>query len=148
MKPGIDYIGISVGALMFNNQGEIFLSKRSQNTKNERGCWEIPGGAVEFGETLQNAITREIKEEYGIDIILLHQLPAQNHLLPQENQHWVPSAFISKIKSGQTPKIMEPHKCDAIGWFKLNQLPEPLSVITKLDLTAYHQHIQSHPHAQ
>ena len=140
MKPGIDYIGISVGALMFNNQGEIFLTKRSQQVKNERGCWEAPGGAVEFGETLQDAVKREIKEEYGVDIELLHQLPAQNHLLPQENQHWVPSSFISKIKSGQTPTIMEPHKCDAIGWFSLKKLPKPLSVITKLDLTAYHHY--------
>ncbi|MBI2029344.1 NUDIX hydrolase [Candidatus Gottesmanbacteria bacterium] len=46
MKQGIDYIGISVGALIFNEKGEVFLSKRSQNAKNEKGCWEAPGGAV------------------------------------------------------------------------------------------------------
>ncbi len=148
MKPGIDYVGISVGALIFNKKDEIFLTKRSRNAKNERGCWEAPGGGVEFGETLQDAIKREIKEEYGVDIELLDQLPAQNHLLPKENQHWVPSSFISKIKPGQIPKIMEPHKCDAIGWFNLKKLPKPLSVITRLDLIAYHQHLNHHPHDQ
>ncbi|MFH0864125.1 MAG: NUDIX domain-containing protein [Candidatus Gottesmanbacteria bacterium] len=136
MKKGIDYIGVSVGALIFNKKGEIFLTKRSKNTKNEHGCWEAPGGGVEFGETLQDAIKREIKEEYGVDIILLKQLPAQNHLLPKESQHWVPTSFIAKIKNGQTPKIMEPEKCDNLGWFPLNKLPRPLSVITKLDLKA------------
>jgi len=35
------------------------------------------------------------------------------------------------------PKIMEPNKCDEIGWFKLDKLPEPLSTITKLDLKRY-----------
>ena len=49
MKKGIDYIGVSAGAIIFNEKGEIFLSKRSQNTKNEKGCWETPGGSVEFG---------------------------------------------------------------------------------------------------
>ena len=86
MKTGIDYIGISVGAMIFNQKRELFLSKRSQNVTNERGCWEIPGGKVDFGETLQKAIKREMLEEYGVDLVLLHQLPAQNHLLPKEKQ--------------------------------------------------------------
>ena len=43
MKNGIDYIGVSVGAMIVNDGGEILLAKRSQNAKNERGCWEVPG---------------------------------------------------------------------------------------------------------
>ena len=141
MKRGVDYIGVSVGAMIFNGRKELFLTKRGQQATNERGCWEIPGGGVEFSETLQVAIKREIKEEYGVDIILLQQLPAQNHILPKEKQHWVPTSFISRIKNGQTPKILEPHKCDALGWFALNKLPQPLSIITKLDLKAYKQYL-------
>lgn len=37
MKKSIDYIGVSCGAMIFNDKGELFLSKRSQNCKNERG---------------------------------------------------------------------------------------------------------------
>jgi mutator protein MutT len=136
MKPGIDFPGVSVGAMVLNDNFEVFLAKRGDNARNERGCWEIPGGRVEFGETLQTAIVREMKEEYNIEIELLEQLPAQNHLLPEEHQHWVPSCFISKIKSG-TPQIMEPDKCTGIGWFPLTKLPTPLSKITKLDLVAF-----------
>lgn len=141
MKRGIDYIGISVGAMIFNSKQELFLTKRGPHATNERGCWEIPGGGVEFGEKLQHAAKREIKEEYGVDIILLHQLPAQNHLISAEKQHWVPTTFIAKIKSGQTPKILEPDKCAAIGWYSLNRLPRPLSIITKLDLKAYKKYL-------
>lgn len=137
MRKGVDYIGVSAGAMIFNKKGELFLSKRSQKATNEKGCWEIPGGKVAFGETLQTAIKREMKEEYGVDLVLLHQLPAQNHILPKENQHWVPSCFICKIKGNKEPKILEPDKCNAIGWFFLKKLPKPLSVITKLDLKAY-----------
>lgn len=137
MKKGIDYIGVSVGAIIFNNKGEIFLSKRSQNTKNEKGCWEAPGGSVEFGEKLEEAVKREIVEEYGTEIEIIEQWPASDHLIPDEKQHWVATTFLAKFKTGQEPKIMEPEKCDEIGWFNLSDLPTPLSIITKMDLEQY-----------
>ena len=61
MKNGVDYIGVSAGAMIFNDRGELFLSKRSQNATNEKGCWETPGGSVNFGETLEEAVRREIE---------------------------------------------------------------------------------------
>ncbi len=137
MKKGIDFIGVAVGAMIFNDNKELFLSKRSQNCKNERGCWEIPGGSVDFGEKLTDAIKREAKEEYGIEIEILKQFPAADHIIPNEHQHWVPTTFLAKLKPGQIPKIMEPDKCDAIGWFALDKLPTPLSIITKIDISYY-----------
>lgn len=137
MQKGVDYIGVAVGVMMFNEKNELFLSKRSEQVKNEKGCWEIPGGSVEFGETLHDAVKREIKEEYGVKIDTLEQFPAEDHLVPQEKQHWVATTFLAKVKEGQIPKIMEPDKCDAIGWFALDNLPSPLSIITRLDLKHY-----------
>lgn len=139
MKKGIDYIGVGVGAIIFNDKGEIFLSKRSQNTKNEKGCWEAPGGNIEFGETQEQAITREMMEEYGTEIEIIEQWPASDHLIPNEKQHWVATTFLAKFKSEQEPKIMEPDNCDAIGWFNLNELPTPLSLITKMGLEKYYK---------
>jgi mutator protein MutT len=137
MKQGVDYIGVAVGAMMFNDKGELFITKRSQNCKNERGHWEIPGGSVQFGETLEDAVKREVKEEYGVDVEIVKQYPASDHIIPADKQHWAPTTFIVTIKSGQTPTIMEPDKCDAIGWFPLNNLPTPLSIITRIDIARY-----------
>lgn len=137
MKIGVDYIGVSVGALVFNKRGEVFLNKRSQNARNEKGSWEAPGGAVHFGEKRVDALKREIKEEFGIDIKIVRVLQTEDEILPREKQHWVATTYITKIKGEQQPRIMEPHKSDAIGWFPLNDLPSPLSYITKLDIVAY-----------
>lgn len=145
MKQGIDYIGVAVGALMINDKGEIFITKRSQNCKNEKGFWEIPGGSVEFGETLEDAVKREVKEEYGVEVEIVKQWPAVNHLIPNELQHWVPTLFTVQIKPGQTPRIMEPTKCDAIGWFSINNLPSPLSIVTKIDLDRYVKDLSGTP---
>ena len=134
MLSGIDYIGVGVGAAIFNSEGKLFLKLRGKKAKNERGTWEIPGGSVEFGETLEDALKREIKEEYGIDISVIELLDVCSHIIPDEHQHWVSPTYICKITRGK-PKIIEPKKCDAIGWFTQKEIVKlPLSIITKYDL--------------
>ena len=142
MEKGINYIGVSAGAMIFNDKGELFLAKRSQKASNERGCWETPGGGIDFGETLEEAVRREIREEYGVEIEIVEQFPAADHIIPKDHQHWVATTFLAKLKNGQIPKIMEPDKCDVIGWFRLNNLPKPLSIITKLDIQYYKKHVK------
>lgn len=52
---------VSVAGLVSNDNGEILL------IKSPRRGWEYPGGMVEPGETFQEALIREIKEETGVD---------------------------------------------------------------------------------
>lgn len=143
MKPGIDYIGVGVGAAIFNKEGKLFITLRGKKAKNERGKWEIPGGSVEFGETCEEAVIREIKEEYGIEIEVIELLGIYDHLIPEEKQHWVAPTFLCKIVKGK-PKIMEPEKCDDIGWFTLAEAKKlTLSIITKHDLIALNKKYSS-----
>jgi mutator protein MutT len=128
MKKGIDYIGVGVGAVILNAEGKVFLAKRGREVRNESGRWEFPGGGVEFGETLENALAREVREEYGLEIEVQELLDVVNHLIPAEKQHWVSPTFLCRVKSG-APSIREPHKCDEIGWFTLNEIPEGLLTI-------------------
>jgi len=142
MKQGKDYIGVGVGAMIFNDKQELLLCKRGQAAKNERGCWECPGGSIEFGETMAQATIREVQEELGIDIRLQHQLHAVDHLIPSEGQHWITTPFIATVLRG-TPTIREPGKCDEIGWFALNKLPKPLSIATQLNIVDYEARFKS-----
>ncbi len=48
MRKGVDYIGVGVGGVIFNDEGKVFLAKRGAAARNEAGKWEFPGGAVEF----------------------------------------------------------------------------------------------------
>ena len=141
MQKGIDYIGVSVGAIIINDKGQVLLTKRSQKTRNEQGKWEAPGGAVKFGEKREEAVKREIQEELGVDIEIIRVIHTSDEILSEQKQHWVPTSYLVKIKDNQEPKIMEPEKCDEIKWFSLNELPPNLSYITTLDLQAYKQQI-------
>jgi len=135
MQKGIDYIGVGVGAAIFNSKGELFITKRGKEAKNERGKWEIPCGSVEFGETFEQAIKREIREELGIEIKIIELLGICDHIIPDEKQHWVSPTFICKITRG-IPEIKEPEKCEQIGWFTLNKAEQlPLSIVTTYDVS-------------
>lgn len=143
MKRGIDYIGVGVGAVIVNDRGQLFLSRRGPLSRNERGLWEFPGGSVEFGEKIADALRREIFEEFGVLIEVDALLDVSDHILPDEGQHWVSPTFICRIISG-TPVIQEPGKCSDIGWFDLDQIPNDLTVISKENLDhylAYTRHI-------
>lgn len=123
MRRGVDYIGVGVGAIIFDAESRVFLAKRGPLARNERNRWEFPGGGVELGETLVHALGREIAEEYGCEIEVLELLDVVDHIIPDEGQHWVSPLFICRVKSG-TPHIREPHKCEEIGWFSLAEIPE------------------------
>ena len=68
MKRGIDYIGVGVGGVIINADKTLFLAKRGAHARNERHKWEFPGGSVEFGERIEDALVREVREEYGFEI--------------------------------------------------------------------------------
>ncbi len=143
MRRGVDYIGVGVGAIIVDQTGCLFLAKRGTKAQNERGLWEFPGGAVEFGETLHNALIREIREEYSITIAVGDLLTVTDHILPAEKQHWVSPSFICRIAQGE-PTILEPEKCAEIGWFALDAIPADLTQVTRHDLELYRAYAAQH----
>ncbi len=134
-RRGIDYIGVGVGAVILNQRNEVFLARRGEKARNERGLWECPGGSVEFGETLAAALRREMREEYGIEIEVCELLDVVDHILPDEGQHWVSPSFVCRITAGE-PSILEPEKCSQIGWFALDALPSETTLASKNSLNA------------
>lgn len=57
---------VAVGGIVENEQGDILL------VKTHHGWWVFPGGQVEAGENLIDALSREIKEESGIDTVVCY----------------------------------------------------------------------------
>ncbi|MBC6453504.1 MAG: NUDIX domain-containing protein [Hormoscilla sp. SP5CHS1] len=54
----------TVGALVVNGSGRVLIVK----TTKWRGTWGVPGGKVEWGETLEAALKREFREEVGLEL--------------------------------------------------------------------------------
>ena len=57
---------VGVGAVVLDDDGRVLLVRRANEPL--KGEWSLPGGAVDVGETLENGIRREVREETGIEI--------------------------------------------------------------------------------
>jgi ADP-ribose pyrophosphatase YjhB (NUDIX family) len=57
---------VGVGAVIFDELGRVLLIQRG--TEPNKGRWSIPGGLVELGEPLQEALRREVLEETGLSV--------------------------------------------------------------------------------
>ncbi len=136
MRQGIDYIGIGCGALIINENNETLLLKRTDKSRNQAGFWSKPGGGVEFGEKVEDAVRREVKEELGIDIELTKFLGFTNQIIKDESQHWIAFNYLAKIIKGQ-PQNLEPEKHEEIKWFKFSDLPEKITQTTTEPIKEY-----------
>lgn len=137
MRSGVNHINVGVAALIINKYGKLLLSLRGENVTVEQSKWEIPGGAVNFGETLIQALKREVNEEVGVVIEVRDLLHVCDHISHSKKQHWVSLTFISHITSGE-PFICENEKCKNIGWYSIEDAKVlNLSKITRIDIEMY-----------
>jgi 8-oxo-dGTP diphosphatase len=120
-----DYIG--VGAIVVDRARVLLLKRRKES---ETGCWDIQGGAVEFGEPIEDAVKRELKEELSVEVELVALLGVTDHILPHAGVHWVSPVFLAKIASG-TPKNAERDKHSDLRWFGLDDLPDDVTLTTR-----------------
>lgn len=127
MKKGQDFIGVGVVYFCHDGQGNFVMAKRSKNARDEQGRWDIGGGGMEFGDSVENTLKKEIKEEYSTDVLAHEFLGFRDVHREHEGRstHWVVLDFKVLIDPGMV-KIGEPHKFDEINWFKLETLPESL----------------------
>jgi len=127
LKRGVDFIGVTCVFFCHDGKGNVLLHKRSNKCRDEVGRWDCGAGAMEFGEEFEEAVKREIKEEYGIEPLALHFAGASNILRKNGavGTHWIALIFAARIEPEKV-KIGEPEKVDEHGWFPLNKLPDPL----------------------
>ncbi len=124
---GIDHIGICVGFLCHDGDGRFLFAKRSANCRDEHGTWDCGGGALDFGNKVEEQLRQEIKEEYCADVIESEFIGYRDvfRTIDGRKSHWLAIEFLVRLDPGQVMNG-EPHKFDKIGWFRLDDLPKPL----------------------
>jgi ADP-ribose pyrophosphatase YjhB (NUDIX family) len=127
------YPKVGVGGIVLQD-GKVLLLLRKNPP--EAGSWSLPGGRVEFMERLEDAVVRELREELGITVEVESLVCVVNHIVREENAHWVAPAYRVRVVSG-VPKNLEPEKTAAIEWFLMSDLPVNLSSSARSALAAF-----------
>jgi 8-oxo-dGTP diphosphatase len=129
--PGLDFPGLGVGLAILRD-GKLLLCRRMKAP--EAGHWNIVGGKVDHMEPAEVAARREAEEETGLSIATIRYLGVTEQVIAADRQHWVSLLYVTEDTTGE-PQLTEPDKLSEIGWFDLDDLPQPLSVFTRTVLT-------------
>ncbi|OGT97826.1 MAG: DNA mismatch repair protein MutT [Geobacteraceae bacterium GWC2_48_7] len=83
-----EYIVTSVVAVIVDDEGRVLLTKR--NIPPFQNMWVMPGGKIDLGEPIVEALKREAHEEVGLEIEVKELIDVFEHLTPgEENYHFV-----------------------------------------------------------
>ena len=119
-----------VAAIIIEN-GKVFATQRGYGEFKDG--WEFPGGKIEPGETPEEAIVREIKEELDTEVEVIELLDTVEYDYP--NFHLSMGCFICKIKSGDL--VLKEHEAtkwltkDTLG--SLEWLPADMGLVGEIE---------------
>jgi 8-oxo-dGTP diphosphatase len=115
-------ITVVAAGILIDSEGRYLLGQRPEG-KPYSGYWEVPGGKVEKGETVAQALRRELQEELGIDVLASEELTVLEYDYP----HAYVRLYVSIIREWSgTPRGCEGQ---ALSWQSIaSELPsvEPL----------------------
>lgn len=122
---------IRVVAAIILDQGKVFATQRGYGEFKDG--WEFPGGKIDAGESPQEALVREIKEELDTEIEVLNLLDTVEYDYPKF--HLSMDCFLCKIKSGHL--VLKEHEASA--WltketlYSVNWLPADLGLLPLIE---------------
>ncbi len=115
-------VGVGVGVLLLR-EGKALFGMRSKTESYGAGTWSMPGGKIEWGETLEDAAIREVLEETGIIVRSVRVLCVNNDR--GDGHHFVTVGLIAESFVGE-PKATSPDELTDWRWFPLDTLPDPM----------------------
>ena len=111
-----------VGVAVFVIKNGRFVMGHRQGSHGH-DTWGLPGGHLEFGESWEECVIRETREEVGLEIKNIRFIAATNDIFATESKHYITIFMVADWAAGKA-KIGEPEKCDEIAWFTYETMPE------------------------
>lgn len=106
-----------VCALIENRDGHILMAQRPPH-KHLGLKWEFPGGKIEPGESAETALHRELHEELGCTVDILHSLPRVTHAYETVTIEMIP--FVARLAADSAEP--HPHEHVALRWIRPAEL--------------------------
>jgi mutator protein MutT len=104
----------TVGGLIKRDDGHVLLC----DSHKWPGLYTVPGGHIELGETCEEALVREIKEEVGLDVEVIELISIQQVIYPKEfwkHAHFIFFDYLCRAQGNQTP-VVDSNEIQATIW--------------------------------
>lgn len=116
--------GVGVATIVYRD-GKILLGQRGAQSAHARGVWSMPGGKLDFGESLEDCARRETREEAGLEVEAPRFVALTNDIFAGEERHFITIFMLASSSVGE-PQVLEPGKMEEWAWFAWDELPHPL----------------------
>lgn len=127
------------GIILDNLKQKVLLGKRKNCFG--AGSWGLPGGHLEFGESFEEAIAREMLEETGLVAQKIKVFGAFNTAILPDSHHVQIGCLVEAYEG--VPYIAEADKCDALDFYDLDALPEPIFFSSQPILDRFRKNLSS-----
>lgn len=117
----VDRASVGVGVIV--RKGSDILQIQRQGSHGA-GSWSVPGGHIDFGESVEECAAREVMEETGVVIRNPRFLGYTNDVFMEEGKHYVTMWVEADYAYGE-PTITSPRETAFVGWVSQKQLPTP-----------------------
>jgi 8-oxo-dGTP diphosphatase len=119
------YCGRTATAIILCSEDRVLLIKR--DTLPFKGCWALPGGRMDPGETVEQTCIREVKEETGLEVEIVHTLGDYHEYGFREgvNYDYYPTCFVVRVVGGEV--VRQESEVQEIRFFGFNELPDQLA---------------------
>ncbi len=111
--------------ILFDNENKILIDNRKEEgLEGANGKWEVPGGKIEFGESPEDAVKRELLEETGYNVKVKSIIPDSNVSLweyPDYMQHTVIFFYICELIDNNHIDIQD-KRINTYKWVSSNEL--------------------------
>lgn len=109
---------LTVDAVIIKDDSVILIKRKNEPFRNK---WALPGGFVEYGETVENAVIREAREETGLEVRIEKLLGVYSEPNRDPRGHTVSVCFLCRIVAG---KLRADTDSGDVREFKFLELPE------------------------
>ena len=85
--------------IFLHKDGKVLIGKRADTKSFLPGKWELPGGHIEFGETVEQGLRRELLEEFTMEIILENPYAEFTYVMDNGKEHVIEVLYFAKMKN-------------------------------------------------
>ncbi|KAM0438619.1 hypothetical protein ACHAPT_001371 [Fusarium lateritium] len=121
---------VGVSAIIYRPDGKMVTGKRKGS--HGAGTWQLPGGHLDYGESILVCAEREVLEETGLKVRGVKIVAVTNDVFEKEGKHYI-TLFVYCEMEDKTaqPQVLEPQKCDGWHWKTWDDLKQLLPAVSQ-----------------